>query len=162
MTLSSWSTTALEEVAAAGGPKGYRWFQLYVYKDRAVTLDLVRRAERAGYKALAVTVDTPVLGRRESDVRGGFVLPPHLTMGNFKAVSRTNVYQILSDCQITVRCGAGEEQRRHEPSGGRICASQVRGLAHRPESELEGHCVAAQEHDDEDRGQGCHDCRGRC
>ena len=48
MTLSSWSTTALEEVAAAGGPKGYRWFQLYVYKDRVVTLDLVRRAEKAG------------------------------------------------------------------------------------------------------------------
>ena len=64
MTLSSWSTTALEEVAAAA-PGGYRWFQLYVYKDRAVTLDLIKRAERAGYVALAVTVDTPVLGRRE-------------------------------------------------------------------------------------------------
>ena len=64
MTLSSWSTTPLEEVAAAA-PQGFRWFQLYVYKDRAVTLDLVKRAERAGYKALAVTVDTPILGRRE-------------------------------------------------------------------------------------------------
>lgn len=64
MTLSSWSTTALEDVAAAA-PKGLRWFQLYVYKDRAVTLDLIKRAERAGYKALAVTVDTPALGRRE-------------------------------------------------------------------------------------------------
>ena len=47
MTLSSWSTTSLEDVAAAA-PGGYRWFQLYVYKDRDVTLDLVRRAERAG------------------------------------------------------------------------------------------------------------------
>jgi len=64
MTLSSWSTISLEDVAAAA-PQGLRWFQLYVYKDRAVTLDLVRRAERAGYKALAVTVDTPILGRRE-------------------------------------------------------------------------------------------------
>lgn len=82
MTLSSWSTTALEEVAAAA-PGGYRWFQLYVYKDRAVTLELVRRAERAGYKALAVTVDTPVLGRREADIRNRFSLPSHLTMGNF-------------------------------------------------------------------------------
>jgi len=82
MTLSSWSTTALEEVAAAA-PGGYRWFQLYVYKDRAVTLDLMKRAEKAGYKALAVTVDTPVLGRRESDVRNKFSLPSHLTMGNF-------------------------------------------------------------------------------
>ena len=88
MTLSSWSTTALEDVAAAGGPKGYRWFQLYVYKDRAVVLDLIRRAEKAGYKALAVTVDTPVLGRRESDLRNGFALPPHLTMGNFKVQAK--------------------------------------------------------------------------
>uniref|UniRef100_A0A7S2V919 FMN hydroxy acid dehydrogenase domain-containing protein n=1 Tax=Fibrocapsa japonica TaxID=94617 RepID=A0A7S2V919_9STRA len=82
MTLSSWSTTALEEVSDAA-PGGLRWFQLYVYKDRVVTLDLVRRAEAAGYKALAVTVDTPVLGRREADVRNRFKLPPHLTMGNF-------------------------------------------------------------------------------
>lgn len=82
MTLSSWSTIALEEVAAAA-PSGLRWFQLYVYKDRAVTLDLVKRAERAGYKALAVTVDTPILGRREPDIRNRFSLPSHLTMGNF-------------------------------------------------------------------------------
>jgi (S)-2-hydroxy-acid oxidase len=82
MTLSSWSTIALEEVAAAA-PGGYRWFQLYVYKDRKVTLDLIRRAEKAGYKALAVTVDTPVLGRREADIKNKFVLPVHLTMGNF-------------------------------------------------------------------------------
>lgn len=82
MTLSSWSTTALEDVAAAA-PSGFRWFQLYVYSDRAITLDLIKRAERAGYQALAITVDTPVLGRREADVKNKFSLPPHLTMGNF-------------------------------------------------------------------------------
>ena len=48
-----------------------------------MTLDLVRRAEKAGYKALAVTVDTPVLGRREADIRNKFQLPTHLTMGKF-------------------------------------------------------------------------------
>lgn len=81
MTLSSWSTTSVEDVGAAGpGPK---WFQLYVYKDRELTADLARRAERAGYKALAITVDTPVLGRREADVRNRFKLPNHLTMANF-------------------------------------------------------------------------------
>lgn len=85
MTLSSWSTIPLEEVAEAA-PGAYRWFQLYVYKDRAVTLDLIKRAERAGYKAFAVTVDTPVLGRREADIRNKFSLPKHLTMGNFTAV----------------------------------------------------------------------------
>lgn len=82
MTLSSWSTMSLEDVSSAS--TGPRWFQLYVYKDRQVTLDLVRRAERAGYKALAVTVDTPCLGRREADIRNRFQLPGHLTMGNFQ------------------------------------------------------------------------------
>merc|ERR1711988_1877588 len=73
---------ALEEVAQAA-PEGLRWFQLYVYKDREVTLDLIKRAERAGYKALAITVDTPQLGRREADIKNRFALPSHLTMGNF-------------------------------------------------------------------------------
>jgi (S)-2-hydroxy-acid oxidase len=82
MTLSSWSTIALEEVLSAA-PEGLKWFQLYVYKDRVVTLDLIKRAEKAGYKALAITVDTPVLGRREQDLRNQFKLPDHLTMGNF-------------------------------------------------------------------------------
>merc|ERR1719453_2638948 len=77
MILSSWSTTALEEVAQAA-PEGLRWFQLYVYKDREVTLDLIKRAERAGYKALAITVDTPQLGRREADIKNRFALPSHL------------------------------------------------------------------------------------
>jgi len=85
MILSSWSTTALEEVAQAA-PEGLRWFQLYVYKDRDVTLDLIKRAERAGYKALAITVDTPQLGRREADIKNRFALPSHLTMGNFAGV----------------------------------------------------------------------------
>jgi len=82
MTLSSWSTLSIEDVAQAC-PSSLRWFQLYVYKDREVTLDLIKRAERAGYKALAVTVDAPILGRREADIRNRFALPSHLTMGNF-------------------------------------------------------------------------------
>jgi (S)-2-hydroxy-acid oxidase len=82
MCISSWSTMSLEEAAAAC-PEGLRWFQLYVYKDRSVVIDLVRRAEKAGYKALAVTVDTPILGRREADIRNNFALPSHLTLGNF-------------------------------------------------------------------------------
>merc|ERR1712146_624354 len=91
MTLSSWSTLPLEEVAAAA-PGGLRWFQLYVYKDRDVTLDLIRRAERAGYKALAVTVDTPILGRREADIKNQFALPSHLTW----ATSRRRVAHTLA------------------------------------------------------------------
>ena len=78
-TISSWS---LEEIAAvATGPL---WFQLYVYRDRDVTRDLVRRAEAAGYRALILTVDTPRLGRRERDVRNRFSLPADITIRNLE------------------------------------------------------------------------------
>ncbi len=80
LVLSTFSTASLEEVAAAGGP---RWFQLYVHRDRGLTADLVRRAEAAGYSALVLTVDLPVLGRRERDLRNGFSLPTDLRLGNF-------------------------------------------------------------------------------
>ena len=82
MTLSSWSTTGIEDVADANRD-GLCWFQLYIYNDLELTRQLVRRAEAAGYKAIAVTVDTPVLGTRLADVRHNFSLPSHLSMGNF-------------------------------------------------------------------------------
>ncbi|KFV14047.1 Hydroxyacid oxidase 1, partial [Pterocles gutturalis] len=81
MMLSSWATSSIEEVAEAA-PAGLRWLQLYVYKDREVTKSLVKRAEKAGYKGIFVTVDTPFLGRRIDDVRNKFQLPPHLRFQN--------------------------------------------------------------------------------
>jgi (S)-2-hydroxy-acid oxidase len=84
MTLSSWATSSVEEVASVG--PGIRFFQLYVYKDRNVVAQLVRRAERAGFKAIALTVDTPRLGRRESDIKNRFALPKHLTLANFEGL----------------------------------------------------------------------------
>jgi 4-hydroxymandelate oxidase len=74
-SLSSLSNTPLEEVAAAAGR---RWFQLYVFRDRGVTRDMVERAEAAGYEAILLTVDAPILGRRERDVRNRFELPDGL------------------------------------------------------------------------------------
>ena len=64
----------LEDVAAAA-PDAERWFQLYVIGGMGYSRRLVERAEAAGYRALVVTVDLPVLGRRERDVRSGFELP---------------------------------------------------------------------------------------
>ncbi|CAN6886813.1 unnamed protein product [Brassica oleracea] len=84
MTLSSWATSSVEEVASTG--PGIRFFQLYVYKNRNVVEQLVRRAERAGFKAIALTVDTPRLGRRESDIKNRFTLPPNLTLKNFEGL----------------------------------------------------------------------------
>jgi isopentenyl diphosphate isomerase/L-lactate dehydrogenase-like FMN-dependent dehydrogenase len=78
---STMATASLEESAAA--TEGPRWFQLYIYAQRAVTEALIRRAEEAGYQALVVTVDLPRMGRRERDIRNGFGLPPHLHFANF-------------------------------------------------------------------------------
>ncbi len=91
MTLSSWSTASIEEVARATGDTGLRWFQLYVYRDRALTKSLVQRAEKVGYKALVLTVDTPVLGRRLADVENRFTLPPYLKLANFSAFQSSNL-----------------------------------------------------------------------
>ncbi len=82
-TLSTLSTSAIEDVAAAGG--GPVWFQLYVYKDRAATEGLVRRAEAAGARALVLTADAQVWGRRERDEHNHFQLPDGLKMKNLPA-----------------------------------------------------------------------------
>jgi len=82
MVASVISTRTLEDIAAS--VPAPRWFQLYVYKDRQVTADLVRRAERAGYRAICLTVDTPLLGRREKDERNAFTLPPGLGIANVR------------------------------------------------------------------------------
>jgi len=80
MTLSTGSTFSIEEVmAVATGPV---WFQLYLFKDRAISASLVKRAEVAGCKAIVFTVDVPLLGRRERDVRNQFKLPDDLSVKN--------------------------------------------------------------------------------
>jgi 4-hydroxymandelate oxidase len=77
---STASTYAMEEVAPEAGPW---WFQLYMLRDRGLCRDLVQRAEAAGATALVLTVDTPVLGRREADERNRFALPDGVTWANF-------------------------------------------------------------------------------
>jgi L-lactate dehydrogenase (cytochrome) len=75
-------TTTIEEVAAAA-PDARRWFQLYLWRDRAVAKDLVQRAADAGYDTLLLTVDTPVGGARLRDVRNGLTIPPALSLRTF-------------------------------------------------------------------------------
>jgi len=86
MVVSTTASSTLEEVAAAAS--GDLWFQLYVYRDRDVTLDLVRRAEQAGYRALVLTVDMPRMGRRERDLRNRFTLPDGVTIRNLEVAGR--------------------------------------------------------------------------
>jgi 4-hydroxymandelate oxidase len=79
-TVSNRSLEAIGE--ACTGP---RWFQLYVYRDKAITRDLVQRAAAAGYSALCLTVDTPLAGQRERDRRNRLRMPAHLGLENFPA-----------------------------------------------------------------------------
>ncbi|MEO8285794.1 MAG: alpha-hydroxy acid oxidase [Chloroflexota bacterium] len=89
MILSTLSTVAMEEVAEkSDGPK---WFQLYVYHDREVTRQLVQRAEAAGYKALCLTVDVPVIGNRERDRRNLFSFPKEYPLANFIGMDLENM-----------------------------------------------------------------------
>jgi isopentenyl diphosphate isomerase/L-lactate dehydrogenase-like FMN-dependent dehydrogenase len=81
MTLSTLSSVTPAELAAAA-PGAAQWFQLYWSRDRAFTQELVEGAVEAGFSALMLTVDLPVAGRRERDVRAGFALPDDLPLPN--------------------------------------------------------------------------------
>jgi 4-hydroxymandelate oxidase len=78
-TLSTVASRSIEDVAEAA-PDGTRWFQLYVQRDRARSRSLVERAAAAGYEAIMFTVDLPVLGYRDRDLRSGFEMT---SLGNF-------------------------------------------------------------------------------
>ena len=81
MTLSTLSSVTPAELAAAA-PGAAQWFQLYWSRDRAFTQELVEGAVEAGFSALMLTVDLPVAGRRERDVRAGFALPDDMPLPN--------------------------------------------------------------------------------
>ena len=77
-TLSTMGTTSPEDLAAAA-PDTRRWFQLYLWRDRAASEEVVRRAAEAGNEAIMLTVDTPVGGARLRDAYNGLTIPPALT-----------------------------------------------------------------------------------
>ncbi|MBG1270725.1 alpha-hydroxy acid oxidase [Nostoc sp. WHI] len=83
MVISTMSTKSLEEVAAVKNENFHHlWFQLYIHRDRSLTRALVQRAEAAGFNALCLTVDVPVLGCRERDRQNQFTLPSGLELAN--------------------------------------------------------------------------------
>jgi 4-hydroxymandelate oxidase len=88
MVVSTQANRSLEEVAgrAPGAP---RWFQVYVHVDHGFTEELVGRAAAAGYSALVLTADLPVLGNRRRDVRNRLQFPPGMVLGN--AVERYGI-----------------------------------------------------------------------
>jgi L-lactate dehydrogenase (cytochrome) len=85
-TMSTMATTRLENVAAEVG--GDLWFQLYVWRDRGLVRELIERAKASGYRALMLTVDTPVTGLRVRDAHNGFTIPPQLSASTVLDMAR--------------------------------------------------------------------------
>lgn len=84
---STQASASLENIAELYLPeqgRGPLWFQLYMQHEREVTLELVQRAEQAGYEALVLTVDAPVSGVRDRERQHGFALPADIEAVNLK------------------------------------------------------------------------------
>jgi len=85
--LSTYATTSITDVAEAA-PGGRNWFQLYLMKDRAVSLAHLAEAAEQGYEAIMLTVDTTVTGLKRKDKRNGFAIPPQLTARTLAGLAR--------------------------------------------------------------------------
>ena len=121
MTLSTIATSRPSEIAAEC-PAAPRWLQLYCFSDRGVTRTLIDEAVESGFEAIALTVDAPRAGRRERDLRTGFVLPPeiyapavHAAVGGSEPMTVHEVFALVdtsltwgdfealaSDCRLPV------------------------------------------------------------
>ncbi len=108
MIVSTMATTSVEDLAAIA--KTPLWFQLYVQPDRAFTRDLVQRAEAAGCRALVITVDTPVVGLRNREMRIKFALPPGMDRPHLKGLKtastshlppENDIYSAVLDPKLT-------------------------------------------------------------
>ncbi len=93
--LSTFSTRSIEEVAAAT-PDATRWFQLYVQADPERSRNLVERAAAAGYRASVLTVDLPVRGYRERDLRSGFDAPAPVAVAGVAAGATDGAGELLT------------------------------------------------------------------
>jgi isopentenyl diphosphate isomerase/L-lactate dehydrogenase-like FMN-dependent dehydrogenase len=101
MCLSSLATSSPADVAGAAS-EGARWFQLYWHPDRGVTKSMLEAAREAGFAAVVLTVDLPVLGPRERDLRTGFALHSDYRMevyasalGDFGLVTPSVIGQLV-------------------------------------------------------------------
>jgi isopentenyl diphosphate isomerase/L-lactate dehydrogenase-like FMN-dependent dehydrogenase len=96
MCLSTLSSVSPAELAAAA-PEATLWFQLYCSRDRGFTEELVAGVAEAGFKALVLTVDVPVIGRRERDLRAAFALPEGLPVPNLPVeLARVDFHAAIS------------------------------------------------------------------
>jgi len=103
MIAATVATTSLEKIAETGV---LRWFQLYKLLDRGLTEQLAKRASQAGYGAIVLTVNAPLLGRRLRDERNDLSLPPNMDLENLRG----------SGLPVEIRGGLGSFfLARHDP-----------------------------------------------
>jgi L-lactate dehydrogenase (cytochrome) len=100
---STLASTTIEAIAAAA-PSGPKWFQVYVWKDRALVSETLARARAAGFSAVILTVDVPVAGNRERDYANRFTIPPKLNWRTATQALARPAY--LWDLMTTPRIGA--------------------------------------------------------
>ncbi|OJW24841.1 MAG: alpha-hydroxy-acid oxidizing enzyme [Rhodospirillales bacterium 69-11] len=126
LTLSTTSMTAMETLTAFGGRL---WFQLYVWKRRDLSHEMIERAKRAGYEALIVTVDSAVPGNREYNARNGFALPFHASPRFMRDVARHPGWTL----GVMGRYLANGGMPKHENYPAQFQSTIVSGLAGRRE-----------------------------
>lgn len=112
VVLSTNATTTLEDVAEAVPQRAPEypapWFQLYFIQSRELTANLVQRAEKAGYEALVLTVDTPILGNRIHERREPLELPPGLSIAN----AQSRKAGAISKAGLILRAKTAAEYKR--------------------------------------------------
>ncbi len=118
-TLATVALTSIEKIAAQAGPDvgGRLWFQLYVWKDRELSYQLVERAKRAGFEALIVTTDTVVPPNREYNAHNGFRLPFSPTVRFSLDIMRHPVWASTVLLKYLTTIGFPRSESYPKPSG---------------------------------------------
>ncbi|KAM5295230.1 2-Hydroxyacid oxidase 2 isoform 2-T2 [Glossophaga mutica] len=86
---STYASCTLEDIVAAA-PRGFRWFQLYVQRDRQLNKQLIQKVESLGFRALVITVDVPKLGNRRQDIRNQLNWKTNLLLKDLRSLPERN------------------------------------------------------------------------
>ncbi len=119
------SVCTLENIAQTGAEP--RWMQVFVYKDRGFTQEMVERARAAGYSVLVLTIDNQLLGNRERDIRNGFAIPPRFGVAGTVAAA-TRMPWLLRMRTTLPRLTFGNYVRPGEPADIGALASRMASL----------------------------------
>ena len=115
MGLSSFATNTLEDVAKAIGDHPHV-LQLYLFEEREHSKKLIQRAKKAGYKAVFLTVDTPMLGRRNMEIRNQFKLPKVYKIANFAEDSDSAASETVMNGASLSAPGSGKTEEKNSSS----------------------------------------------